>query len=109
MAQPKDVVFLPQSGNSRIPAIYLEVFSLLAAEQLIDVIDRVMMMLMYDHAFSSFTISTVMMLMYVRACSQQLHHFDRAAHHALLERICEKTSFSLSKFPCVCPESVLVK
>jgi hypothetical protein len=109
MAQPKDVVFLPQSGNSRIPAIYLEVFSLLAAEQLIDVIDRVMMMLMYDHAFSSFTISTVMMLMYVRACRQQLHHFDPAPHHALLERICEKTSFSLSKFPYVCPEPVLVK
>jgi hypothetical protein len=70
----------------------------------------VMMMLMYDHAFSSFTISTVMMmLMYVRACRQQLHHFDPAAHHALLERICEKTSFSLSKFPYVCPEPVLVK
>ena len=44
-------------------AFYLEVFSLLAAEQLIDVIDRVMMMLMYDHAVSSFTISTVLPIM----------------------------------------------
>ena len=88
---PENVHFRDHDSVNDL-AFYLEVFSLLVAEQLIDVIDRVMMMLMY-----------------VRACRQQLHHFDRAAHHALLERICEKTSFSLSKFPYVCPEPVLVK
>ena len=40
-------------------AFYPEVFSLLVAEQLIDVIARVVMMLMYDPAVSSFTSSTV--------------------------------------------------
>jgi hypothetical protein len=64
MAQKRRRVLLTSVGQLEDSvndlAFYLEVFSLLVAEQLIDVIARVVMMLMYDHAVSGFTISTVL-------------------------------------------------